>query len=74
MQTKISKSVQFIKKYTFPIYLMHYFIEILNRYLHLANYTKSIFYRLGMPFVVIPITIILTALIRKLRVGRKVLP
>lgn len=75
MKTNISKSVHFIKKYTFPIYLMHYFIiEILNRYLHLANYTKSIFYRLGMPFVVIPITIILTALIRKLRVGKKVLP
>ena len=75
MQTKISKSVQFIKKYTFPIYLMHYYIiEILNRYLHLANYTKSIIYRLGMPLVVIPITIILTALIRKLRVGKKVLP
>lgn len=52
MQTKISKSVQFIKKYTFPIYLMHYYIiEILNRYLHLTNYTKSIFYRLGMPFL-----------------------
>ena len=63
MQTKISKSVQFIKKYTFPIYLMHY-----------ANYTKSIIYRLGMPLVVIPITIILTAFIRKLRVGKKVLP
>ena len=75
MQTKIYKSVQFIKKYTFSIYLMHYYIiEILNRYLHLANYTKSIIYRLGMPLVVIPITIILTALIRKLRVGKKVLP
>lgn len=75
MKTNVSKYVHFIKKYTFPIYLMHYYIiEILNRYLHLANYTKSIFYRLGMPLVVIPITIILTALIRKLRVGKKVLP
>ena len=75
MHTKISKYVQFIKKYTFSIYLMHYFIiEILNRYLHLANYTKSIFYRLGMPFIVIPITIIIAALIRKLRLGKKVLP
>ncbi|MGN8757436.1 hypothetical protein [Catenibacterium mitsuokai] len=66
--------VHFIKKYTFPIYLMHYYIiEILNRNLHLTNYTKSIFYRLGMPFIVIPITII-AALIRKLRLGKKVLP
>lgn len=75
MKTNISKYVHFIKKYTFPIYLMHYYIiEILNRYLHLTNYTKSIFYRLGMPFIVIPITIIITALIRKLRLGKKVLP
>lgn len=75
MKTNISKYVHFIKKYTFPIYLMHYYIiEILNRYLHLTNYIKSIFYRLGMPFIVIPITIIITALIRKLRLGKKVLP
>lgn len=75
MKTNISKYVHFIKKYTFPIYLMHYYIiEILNRYLHLTNYTKSIFYRLGMPFIVIPITIIIAALIRKLRLGKKILP
>lgn len=75
MKTNISKYVHFIKKYTFPIYFMHYYIiEILNRYLHLTNYTKSIFYRLGMPFIVIPITIIIVALIRKLRLGKKVLP
>ena len=75
MKTNISKYVHFIKKYTFPIYLTHYYIiEILNRYLHLTNYTKSIFYRLGMPFIVIPITIIITALIRKLRLGKKVVP
>lgn len=75
MKTNISKYVHFIKKYTFPIYLTHYYIiEILNRYLHLTNYTKSIFYRLGMPFIVIPITIIIAALIRKLRLGKKVLP
>lgn len=75
MKTNISKYMHFIKKYTFPIYLMHYYIiEILNRYLHLTNYTKSIFYRLGMPFIVIPITIIIAALIRKLRLGKKILP
>lgn len=75
MKTNISKYVRFIKIYTFPIYLMHYYIiEILNRNLHLTNYTKSIFYRLRMPFIVIPITIIIAALIRKLRLGKKVLP
>ena len=75
MSTKLGGVVHFVKKYTFAIYLMHYYIiEILNRYLHLANYTKSIIYRVGMPFIVIPITIILTALIRKLKIGKKLLP
>lgn len=75
MKRNISKYVHFIKKYTFPIYLLHYFVmELISKNLNLANYTKSIVYRLGMPLVVIPITIILTAFIRKLRVGKKVLP
>ena len=75
MKTNISKYVHFIKKYTFPIYLLHYFVmELISKNLNLANYTKSIIYRLGMPFIVIPITIIIAALIRKLRLGKKVLP
>ena len=75
MNTKFGGVVHFVKKYTFAIYLMHYYIiEILNRYLHLANYTKSILYRIGMPFIVIPITIVIAALIRKVKVGKKVLP
>lgn len=75
MKTNISKYVHFIKKYTFPIYLLHYFVmELISKNLNLANYTKSIIYRLGMPFIVIPITIIVAALIRKLRLGKKILP
>lgn len=75
MKTNISKYVHFIKKYTFPIYLLHYFVmELISKNLNLANYTKSIIYRLGMPFIVIPITIIIATLIRKLRLGKKVLP
>lgn len=75
MKTNISKYVHFIKKYTFPIYLLHYFVmELISKNLNLANYTKSIIYRLGMPFIVIPITIIVAAFIRKLRLGKKVLP
>lgn len=75
MKTNISKYVHFIKKYTFPIYLLHYFVmELISKNLNLANYTKSIIYRLGMPFIVIPITIIVATLIRKLRLGKKILP
>lgn len=75
MKTNISKYVHFIKQYTFPIYLLHYFVmELISKNLNLANYTKSIIYRLGMPFIVIPITIIVATLIRKLRLGKKILP
>lgn len=75
MNTKFAGIVHFVKKYTFSIYLLHFYvIEVFNEYFGLVNYRTSIIYRLGMPFIVIPITIILTALIRKLRVGKKVLP
>lgn len=75
MNTKFAGIVHFVKKYTFSIYLLHFYvIEVFNEYFGLVNYRTSIIYRLGMPLVVIPITIILTALIRKLRVGKKVLP
>lgn len=75
MNTKLAGVVHFVKKYTFSIYLLHFYvIEVFNECFGLINYKTSIIYRLGMPLVVIPITIILTALIRKLRVGKKVLP
>lgn len=75
MNTKLAGVVHFVKKYTFSIYLLHFYvIEVFNECFGLVNYKTSIIYRLGMPLVVIPITIILTALIRKLKVGKKVLP
>ena len=75
MRTKLGGVVSFVKKYTFSIYLLHFYvIAVFNDCLGFINYKTSIIYRLGMPLVVIPITIILTALIRKLRVGKKVLP
>lgn len=75
MNTKLAGVVHFVKKYTFSIYLLHFYvIEVFNECFGFVNYKTSIIYRLGMPLVVIPITIILTAFIRKLRVGKKVLP
>lgn len=75
MSTKLGGIVNFVKKYTFSIYLLHFYvISVFNEYFGLINYKTSIIYRLGMPFIVIPITIIIVALIRKLRLGKKVLP
>lgn len=75
MSTKLCGIVNFVKKYTFSIYLLHFYvISVFNEYFGLINYKASIIYRLGMPFIVIPITIIITALIRKLRLGKKILP
>lgn len=75
MSTKLGGIVNFVKKYTFSIYLLHFYvISVFNEYFGLINYKTSIIYRLGMPFIVIPITIIIVVLIRKLRLGKKVLP
>lgn len=75
MSTKLGGIVNFVKKYTFSIYLLHFYvISVFNEYFGLINYKASIIYRLGMHFIVIPITIIIVALIRKLRLGKKVLP
>ena len=69
---KITQSNNLLKK---SVYLLHFYvISVFNEYFGLINYKTSIIYRLGMPFIVIPITIIIVALIRKLRLGKKVLP
>ena len=59
--------------YTFGIYLMHYFIiDIIRRLFDLD--TRSIFYRLGMPLIVIPICILLTYIMRKIPLLKRIVP
>ena len=65
--------VDWFKKYTFAIYLLHWFgIKILN-HLHPFD-TKSLVYRLGAPFVIVPACIGVTMLLRKIPVIRRLLP
>ena len=81
MNTKLGGIVNFVKKYaqfkkivaTRSLNLV-YVISVFNECFGLINYKTSIIYRLGMPFIVIPITIIVATLIRKLRLGKKILP
>lgn len=69
----ITRAAVQISKYTFAIYLMHYFVlEVLYRLFSLNEY--SIFYRLLIPAPVILICILLTVIIRKIPVLKKIVP
>lgn len=62
-----------IKKYTFPIYLIHwYVIDLITNFLKLDVHT--IIYRLGMPIIVIPICILITYIIRKIPILKYIVP
>lgn len=65
MQRKIGVVFRFLSQYTFPIYLMHYFIIDLMNICFSPN-AISLVYRLGAPFVIIPIIIGITWLLRKI--------
>lgn len=69
----ISKIVNVVKKYTFSVYLTHWFILRILVWLFPIN-TYSIVYRLGIPFVVLIIVIVLTYIVRKIKLGRLILP
>ena len=70
---KNMKFINFMSKYTFAIYLLHFFIikpiEVYSK----INF-RSIFYRLGAPFIIIPICIFITWLLRKIPIVKKIIP
>jgi len=67
------KTINFLKDYTFPLYLVHmYVLEIITLKFNLNN--LSILYRLGMPFIVIPISIAIVYIIRKIPIIKKIVP
>lgn len=73
MQGAIGKIVDFLKNYTFPVYLLH--MLILPPIVRLLNIpTESIFYRLGAPFVVIPVCVGMAYLLRKIPFVKHILP
>lgn len=59
------KYINFLSKHTFSIYLMHYYIISVITTSFNLNIT-SIIYRLGMPFVVIPICIAFSSILKKI--------
>ncbi|MDY5912288.1 MAG: acyltransferase [Inconstantimicrobium porci] len=69
----VGKVVNFLSKYTFSMYLIHWYIlQIMIK--ELAINTKSIYYRAFSPFAVLIITVLFTSLIRKVPILRKILP
>ena len=72
---KSIKLIDIVSKYTFEIYLMHWIIiDCLRRTILVDINTKSIIYRAGIPFVIIPIIILITWLLRKIPIVKKIVP
>lgn len=69
----ISRFVNFLSRYTFSIYLLHWFIMKAFVKVFSAD-TFSIFFRLLAPVPIIAMAVLLTWLIRKIPVVRKLLP
>ena len=71
--TVIKKVVLFVSEYTFGIYLIHiYCMQILARLIN-AN-VESMVFSLCMPFAVIPVSIAIIWIIKKIPVLRKIVP
>ena len=65
--------INFFSKYTFPLYLLHWYI--LEMVLKEFSVEKtSMFFRLATPFIALGITVGITFLIRKVPVLRRILP
>ena len=74
LKSKVSeKIINILKKYTFPLYLMHWFILDISIRLFNLN-IKSILFRLGYPFIIIPICIGITYIMRKIPIIKKIVP
>ena len=73
MAGKFARFVNWAGRYTFPIYLMQVFLLSEIPRLPFVHVT-SLLYRLGGPFVMIPIIILVTACLRKIPIVRRIVP
>ena len=67
------KIINVIGKYTFPIYLMHWYVLRIFVKLFSIN-TQNILYRLGTPFIIVPICILIAYILRKIQKIKKIVP
>ena len=67
------KYINIISKYTFSIYLIHiYILNVITQMFSLDN--TRLIYRLGMPVIIIPLSILIAYCIRKIPILKKILP
>ncbi len=73
MKTKLKGLFVFLSKYTFPIYLIHWYVhDICINVLNIDS--RSIIYRLLGPFAIVSVCIGITWVIRKIPIIRKIVP
>ena len=72
-KTKVIRVFKFIAGYTFPIYLMHWYMhDAAIRLFDIDN--RSIYYRLSAPFAIVLATIGITWIIRKIPILKRIVP
>lgn len=65
--------IRFLRNYTFSLYLIHWYVmKIMVK--EFGINTQSIYYRLGAPFVILAVTVLVTLVVRKMPFGKNVLP
>lgn len=71
---KAIQGLEWFSAYTFPIYLIHFYIIELLMEVVFADYVHLMIYKLITPFITIAISIAIAWLIRKIPIVRKILP
>ena len=70
---KFMRIILFFSKYTFVIYLMHYYVmQVIQKEFELV--TISIWYRLGMPLIIIPVCVTFAYVLRKIPIIKHIVP
>ncbi|MCI7429236.1 MAG: acyltransferase family protein [Methanobrevibacter sp.] len=70
---KVNNLVNFLRNYTFGIYLIHlYVLRIIVKVFSLN--TKSIIYRISAPFLIFGVCVLIIHLLRKIPLMKKILP
>jgi len=71
---KISGIIEKVSSYTFPIYLIHFYIIEMIMEPIFADYVHMLVYKLTTPFLTFTLSILIAWLIRKIPIVKKVLP
>lgn len=70
---KIISAIEWLSKYTFPVYLLHWYVMGALVYIFKIN-AYSLIYRVCAPFLIFMICIIITYFVRKIPLLKRVLP